>query len=199
MISYIKGKIIKIDEESVTIENNGIGYDIYLCENHIKRFIEGCEAFFWVYQTFSIYDGFKLYGFISKDELEVFKILLSIPNTGPKKAIEYLNKIVRSIDDFKLAIINQDQKMLKNLFGFTPKTSQKIIFSLKDKISAQVSKSFSQMDKYSNYETAINALVSLGYKLSQAKQAIDDIIYENKGKDISIEEIIKLSLKKLSS
>jgi len=200
MISYIKGRIISINSNSLIVENNGIGYEVYICEGHIGSFSIGDEKTFWIYSTFSMYDGFKLYGFVSKEELEIFKMLLSsIPNTGPKKAMEYLNKIIKSIDDFKMAVLNQDGKILKNLFGFTTKTAQKILFSLKDKIGEYSNDLPATSKDYSNYETVVSALVSLGYKASQAKDAIEMVMDENRAKTLSIEEMIKLSLKKLNS
>jgi len=199
MISYIKGKIKEINSDSIILENNNIGFEVYVCENYISKFSIGDEKSFWTYLSFNMYDGFKIYGFISKEEFEIFKMLLSsIPNTGPKKAMEYLNKITKSINDFKTAIANQDSNILKNLFGFSTKTSQKILFSLKDKISIYSTNLQNDSYDYSSYETVVNALVSLGYKANQAKEAFYNVIEENRGKELSIEEIIKLSLKKLN-
>jgi len=203
MISYIKGKVIQSDESSVIVENSGIGYEIYLCESLIATLQKGEIYEFFIYSSYTMYDGFRLYGFTDRKQLEIFKLLQgSIPNTGAKKALEYLNKILKSISDFKKAITTQDTKLLKNMFGFTPKTSEKIIMALKDKMDKFET---GKEEKYKAaayslyYDTALNALISLGYKASESKDAINSVIDENKDRSLTAEDIIKLSLKKIST
>lgn len=202
MISYIKGRVISINENVLTIETSGIGYDIVVCENSIYNFHIDSIVELFIYSSFNQYDGSKLYGFKTLEEKKLFELLInSIPDTGPKKALDYLNKILKSINDFKKAIAINDIKILKNIFGFTPKTAQKLIDSLKDKIK-DIDISDKQRYNYSiasNYDTVINALVGLGYKVSDSKNVLNDVILELGNKNIKIEELIKLCLKKLAS
>lgn len=202
MISYIKGRVIEISDDSLVVESGGVGYRIYSCESIIAAVKESEIVEFFIYSSFSMYDGFKLYGFKDKKHMEIFELLLnSIPNTGARKAIDYLNKILKSTSDFKKAVLNKDIKLLKNLFGFTTKTSEKIIMSLKDKMDKF---EVNEREKYqtsvfsSQYETVINALVSLGYKSSDSREALNSVIEENNGKNMTLEELIKFSLRKIS-
>ncbi|HPO95283.1 MAG TPA: Holliday junction ATP-dependent DNA helicase RuvA [Elusimicrobiales bacterium] len=203
MISYIKGKIIEISEDYIILETNGVGYKIKTCQSLISRLNRQAVCEFFIYPSFSMYEGFNLYGFLEKKHLEIFELLMnSIPNTGPKKAIEYLNKILKSPEDFKKAIQTKDTKTLKNLFGFTAKTSDKLILSLKDRIQRFET---SENQRYeseafgSSYETALNALISLGYKVSDSREALNSVLEEKGEKKLTIEDLIKLSLRKISS
>lgn len=204
MISYIKGRVIEVDNaaESIIVRVNDVGYELYVGQS-ILNSIKKDEIYeFFVYSSFSMYEGFKFYGFKDRKQLEIFKLFLnSIPNTGARKAMEYLNKILKSPSDFKKAIINRDIKLLKNLFGFTPKTSEKLIISLKDKeldFNENEKEDYTQYLSGNYYETVLNALINLGYKSSQANYVIKEVIQEIRGKKITIEDMIKLSLKKLS-
>jgi Holliday junction DNA helicase RuvA len=202
MIAYIKGKIIEIDSSKIIIETSGVGYEVFVCENDISKISANDEAELYISTSFSMYEGEKLYGFLSAEEKEIFELLENfIPNTGAKKAMEYLNKILKSVSDFKKAILNEDEKMLKNLFGFTPKTSQKLIVSLKDKIdklSVDGEEKYKSPAFSSFYETALNALIGLGYKSGESRSALVMVMEENTDKNLKLEDIIKLSLKKLS-
>ncbi|MBP7796088.1 MAG: Holliday junction branch migration protein RuvA [Elusimicrobiales bacterium] len=202
MIAYIKGKVIELGSSKIIIETSGIGYEVFLCENDISKISAGAQTELYISTSFSMYEGEKLYGFLSAEEKEIFELLENfIPNTGAKKAMEYLNKILKSVSDFKKAILNEDEKMLKNLFGFTPKTSKKLIVSLKDKIDGL---RISDKERYTSpvfssyYETALNALIGLGYKSGESRAALAMVMEENTDKNIKIEDVIKLSLKKLS-
>lgn len=199
MIGYIKGKIIEINKDFVILENSGIGYEISMTSNDISRLKEGDIVEIFLINSFSMYDGNKLYGFLAREDKELFKLIKdTIPNTGNLKALDYLNKIQKSVDEFKKAVVKGDEKMLKNIFGFTQKTARKIIDFLKDKIKCEVSNDLKTVSYSNLYETAYNALINLGYKSLDAKTVVSEVISENTQKNITLEEIIKLSLKKLS-
>lgn len=200
MIVYIRGKVLDIGKDHVIVENSGIGYEIIMTANDIARINKGDVLEFFLLNSFSMYEGGKLYGFLTKEDKELFELIRStIPNTGNYKAIEYLNKIQRSVNEFKKAVIKGDEKTLKNIFGFTPKTSKKIIDFLRDKIKEGIDNKDIRSMSYSNfYEMAYNALINLGYKSIEAKTAVSEVISENSDKNITLEDIIKFSLKKLS-
>lgn len=200
MIVYIRGKVLDIGKDHVIVENSGIGYEIIMTANDIARINKGDVLEFFLLNSFSMYEGGKLYGFLTKEDKELFELIRStIPNTGNYKAIEYLNKIQRSVNEFKKAVIKGDEKTLKNIFGFTPKTSKKIIDFLRDKIKDGIDNKDIRSMSYSNfYEMAYNALINLGYKSVEAKTAVSEVISENSDKNITLEDIIRFSLKKLS-
>ncbi|MCX7641438.1 MAG: hypothetical protein N2Z20_02245 [Elusimicrobiales bacterium] len=201
MMSYLKGKVIKINKSSIVVENFGVGYEIIMTENDITKLTIGLEIEIFIITSFSMYEGIKLYGFLNEEEKELFDILKnSIPNTGNTKAIEYLNKIQKSVSNFRKAVLKGDEKLLKEIFGFTSKTSKKIINFLRDKIKDELSEHDQIIfESYSkNYDTAINALVNLGYKMTDVKSTVSQVISENKDKNMTLEDIIKVSLKILS-
>lgn len=199
MISYLKGKVILANANVIIIENSGIGYEIIMTENDISKINLGSIIEVYILSSFSMYEGIKLYGFLSDEEKKLFELIKStIPNTGNAKAMDYLNRIQRSVSDFKKAVIRGDEKMLKTIFGFTTKTSKKIIDFLRDKISDEAGNDIISQSHYNNYEAALNALLNLGYKSGEAKSAISEVISENREKKITLEDMIKFSIRKLS-
>lgn len=202
MIAILRGKIIDVKEDYVIIDNFGIGYEVLMTENDLNSLKKGEEVELFIYTSYSMYEGIKLYGFRNQSNRRIFEIIKSeIPNTGNQKAMDYLNKIQKSVSQFYNAVEKKDEKMLKNIFGFTPKTAKKIIDFLHDKISLIGQDSgFKETSSLNGlvYENAVNALVNLGYRVSEAKAALGEVISENRDKNITLEDMIKYSLKKLS-
>ncbi len=200
MISYIKGRVIRIEKEYAVIENSGIGYQINMTERDCSLLVKNEEVEVFIHTSYSMYDGTRLYGFLNENDRKLFELIKSqLPNTGNSKAIDYLNKIQKSVSEFSVAVARGDEKTLKNMFGFTSKTAKKIIDFLRDKISEFGTGDNAFVPSYSqNYDLALNALVNLGYKVSEAKNALVEVISENSGKKMIVEEMIKQSLKKLS-
>lgn len=200
MIAYIRGRVLDISKDYIILENSGIGYEIIMTKNDISKIKTGDILEIFLLNSFSMYEGNKMYGFLSKEDKELFELIkITIPNTGNSKALDYLNKIQKSVNEFKKAVIKGDEKILKNIFGFTSKTSRKIIDFLRDRIKDDIDMKDLKTVSYSNfYDMAYNALINLGYKSVEAKTAVSEVISENSQKNITLEEIIKLSLKKLS-
>jgi Holliday junction DNA helicase RuvA len=197
MIYSIKGEIQEILEDSAIVENSGISYKIYMCSNSLLTLKKGSEVSLFISASFSMYEGQLLYGFLSREEKEIFELFKNnIPNTGSKKSLEYLNKVIKSPMDFKKAIYNKDVKALTSIFGFTNKTAQKIADLLKSKIEEIKPYEISDYNKNSQeYENALNALISLGYKSNSIKEVLKDIFSTQE--KMELQEIIKLALKKL--
>ncbi|PIS46976.1 MAG: hypothetical protein COT17_05870, partial [Elusimicrobia bacterium CG08_land_8_20_14_0_20_51_18] len=177
--------------------------EIRFCENSLNAFAVGEEREFYISQSFSMYEGAVFYGFLSSEHRDIFELFRkAVPNTGAKKALDYLNKTLKSPGDFKRAVLKNDVKQLTGIFGFTAKTAEKIIAALKDRIS-EIKTELSGDEGSPSYESgryadAMNALVSLGYKPAAARDTVSGIISELKGEDRSPEEIIKMALRKLS-
>lgn len=200
MIGYIKGKVKSIMDDSVIVDVNGIGYEIYLTRSQIEVLKKNEIVEFYTITSMSMYEGIRLYGFRNDEEKAIFELIKSeIPNIGNKKALEYLNKIQKSIVDFKKAVLKSDEKTLRHIFGFTSKTAKKIIDFLKEKIRLDDNEKGELSISYQLYEPALNALVNLGFKASDAKVAILEVIDENRDKKLPIEDIIKIALKKLKA
>lgn len=200
MISYLKGKVISIDDTTITLENSGIGYEITMTENDAGKLKVGETVEIYVINSFSMYEGMRLYGFLSNDDKKLFELIKkTIPNTGNSKTMEYLNKIQRSVSDFKKAVIKGDEKVLKQIFGFSPKASKNIISFLRDKIKDETEGESLSQSYLNYYDAAVNALVNLGYKTTEARNAVSEVLSENREKRITLEEVVKLSLRKLSA
>lgn len=201
MIDYFNGTLSSKTQNSVIIEVSGIGYNVNVTiatSEKLPR--EGQELKLYIVESTGMYGGLiSHYGFLSKDEREMFLLIKEeVPSTGAKKAMEYLDKISKSFADFRNAVVSRDISMLCSVFGFTKKTAEKITAALKDKITGIV---ITDVQKWigitgdTNMSEAIAGLVALGYKESQARVAVAKIVNDND--KLPVEEIIKASLKYL--
>ncbi|MDD3053482.1 MAG: Holliday junction branch migration protein RuvA [Endomicrobiia bacterium] len=201
MIDYFNGTLSSKTQNSVIIEVSGIGYNVNVTiatSEKLPR--EGQELKLYIVESTGMYGGLiSHYGFLSKDEREMFLLIKDeVPSTGAKKAMEYLDKISKSFADFRNAVVSRDISMLCSVFGFTKKTAEKITAALKDKITGIV---ITDVQKWigitgdTNMSEAIAGLVALGYKESQARVAVAKIVNDND--KLPVEEIIKASLKYL--
>lgn len=198
MISYIIGEIKHIGEDNFVIENNNIGYFINSSFNTIKTLEINNE--FKIFTKMNVReDDISLFGFSSKDELEVFELLTSVSTIGPKNAIAILSTL--NVDKIKLAIVNNDIDTLTKAKGIGKKTASRIILELVDKvkkmaINDDISISNPDIDNISSngeIEVAREALLNLGYQ----RNSIDKVLASLKDSDLSLEEIIKESLKQM--
>lgn len=194
MISYIIGDIRTIGEDFFVIENNNIGYKIKSSLSTLALVELNNE--YKIYTSLQVReDDMSLYGFYSKDELEMFQLLTSVSSIGPKNAIGILSTM--DVDEIKIAIVNSDIEALTKAKGIGKKTASRIILELMDKVSAlaiekpSISKVIPQ--KNEDIEVAKEALLNLGYQQND----IARVLKELKDMDLTLEEIIKESLKRL--
>lgn len=194
MISYIIGDIRAIGEDYFVIENNNIGYKIKSSLSTLALVELNNE--YKIYTSLQVReDDMSLYGFYSKDELEMFQLLTSVSSIGPKNAIGILSTM--DVDEIKIAIVNSDIEALTKAKGIGKKTASRIILELMDKVSAlsvekpSISKVIPQ--KNEDIEVAKEALLNLGYQQND----IARVLKELKDMDLTLEEIIKESLKRL--
>ena len=201
MIAYLKGQILEVKEESVIIVCGGVGYEVNLAKSSAQELESRRETALYIAESISPYDGTVLYGFLSKEDKELWALFKSaIPNTGAKKALEYLNKALRSVADFHNAIIKRDPKILTGIFGFTSKTAEKLINSLKDKMDAvtvQGSSKIKVLDEAPYMSGVLEALTALGYSAPESRRAIEQLYQEGINPNDPIEHIIKEALRVL--
>ncbi|MBQ7908161.1 MAG: Holliday junction branch migration protein RuvA [Elusimicrobiaceae bacterium] len=201
MIAYLKGQILEVREESAIIVCGGVGYEVNLAKGSAQELETGREAALYIAESISPYDGTVLYGFLSKEDKELWTLFKSaIPNTGAKKALEYLNKALRSVADFHNAIIKRDPKILTGIFGFTSKTAEKLINSLKDKMDAitvQGASKIKVLDEAPYMSGVLEALTALGYSAPESRRAIEQLYQEGINPNDPIEHIIKEALRVL--
>ncbi|OFI05256.1 holliday junction ATP-dependent DNA helicase RuvA [Clostridium acetireducens DSM 10703] len=193
MYEYIKGKYMGMNKEYIIIENNDIGYKIYASGNTITNMPKINESVILYLQQIVKQDSIELYGFLTKEERNMFNILLTINGVGTKAAMSLLS--ITNVNKLKYAILSGDENTITRAPGIGKKTAQRIILELKDKIKLDNSEIDTIEDE--SYDSskvweALEALVSLGYSKSEAEKALNKI-----DKNQSIEDIIKNSLKYL--
>ena len=135
MYEYIKGKYIGINKDYVIIENNGIGYKIFTSGATMAEMPKISEEVQLYLEQIVREDFIGLYGFKDREELEMFKLLISISGVGAKAALSLLS--ISRINNLKYAIIMEDDKHLCRAPGIGKKTAEKLIIELKDKLNLE--------------------------------------------------------------
>lgn len=195
MIAYIIGDVRSISEEDFVLENNQMGYLIKSSLSTLALLELNNE--YKIYTSLQVReDDMSLYGFYSKEELEMFLLLTSVSSIGPKNAIGILSSM--GVNDIKLAILNSDIDKLTIAKGIGKKTASRIILELMDKVKKMPIEDNTNPSKvitYTNedFDVAKEALVNLGY----AQNDINNVLLELKDMDLSLEELVKESLKRL--
>src|SRR4030043_1192537 len=169
MIGFIEGKIESSNDKYAIVEVNGVGYKIYISANIFKKLPKINEKVKLYTHLHVREDIMDLYGFLDRKELEFFELLISISGIGPKGATNILN--VASVETLKKAIANEESSILTKVSGIGKKTAEKIILELKNKVSGGELLG----DKAGADSEAIDALISLGYRLYEAREALRKI------------------------
>ena len=199
MISYIKGELTEVFEDTVVVETNGIGYNIRVPGSVLDRLPSvGSSVRIYTY-LYVKEDAMNLFGFLSRDDLSVFKLLLNVSGIGPKGALAILSTI--GPDDLRFAVLSEDVKTISSAPGIGAKTAKRLIIELKDKLKlaevfetalANKEKASSENDVLLARNEAVEALVALGYASAQAMKAVQQV--EN-AEEKDSEQILKEALK----
>ena len=199
MYEYIKGIYIGINKDYIIIENNGMGYKIFTSGATMAEMpIIGEEVLVYLEQIVRE-DFIGLYGFKEREELEMFKLLISISGVGAKAALSLLS--ISRINNLKYAIITEDDKHLCRAPGIGKKTAGRIILELKDKIKKDdISEGVTIQEGFediaptngNSVAEALGALLALGYSEKEAEMALKKV-----DKHESVENIIKECLRVL--
>lgn len=195
MISYIKGDVKAISEDGFIIENNNMGFFINSTLTSLSNIQINNE--YKIYTSMQVReDDISLYGFYSKDELEMFLLLISVSTIGPKIALGMLSSI--SADEIKIAIVNNDIDTLTKAKGIGKKTASRIILELVDKVKKMAIPDVDKIDKVKpvdndNLKVAKEALKNLGYMENDIARVLNEL----RDDDLSLEALIKESLKRL--
>ena len=196
MYSYIIGVITEVHENYIVLENNKIGYKIFITD----FFRDNVSAFdeYKVYTEFvEREDASILYGFSSQKERELFNLLTDVTSIGPKYAMNILSTM--TVDECKTAIITDDIKLLTQAPGVGKKTASRIILELKEKIEKDFVPSekpvYKEVKRSNDSEFAREALLQLGY----FKNDVDAFIENTDISGLSIEDIMKKAMKSLDS
>ena len=198
MYAYIKGTIEYIDVDSFIIDNNGIGYRILSSTNVTSRL--KLHESLTVYTYLNVReDDMTLFGFLSNEEVNVFKLLISVSGIGPKVALSIMSQL--TLDELRMAVISEDYKAISKANGVGAKTAQRAVIELKDKFKLE--DIFAENDMSDDLSDAANddiitetamALTSLGYSNVEALRAIKKIEGPDK---MSSSELLSAALKKM--
>lgn len=199
MISFIRGVSADMTESAVILEAGSIGYEIFMTGSDLSQMHVGEEV--KVHTYFHVReDAMQLYGFLAKDNLQMFKLLLGVNGVGPKAAMGILSGI--TADELRFAVLSDDVKTISKAPGIGRKTAQKLILELKDKLDLEEAfemklaheqgSAVSAGEASDSRQEAVEALVALGYSSTDALRAVRQV--QDVASD-DVEGILKAALK----
>lgn len=202
MIAYIKGTLADVREDSIVVETGNIGLNIHVSGNVLGLLPGvGSEVKIHTY-THVREDAFLLYGFLTKDDLDIFKKCITVSGIGPKGALAILS--VMDADSLRFAILSGDAKAIAKAPGVGARTAERLILELKDKVKLEdtfVGQAASATEGIIGDDTAnarkkeaVEALVALGYSSTEALKAVNQI---KNADDLDSEAILKAALKNI--
>lgn len=194
MIGFIKGTIEDIEEDRAVVDCNGIGYNIFMSLSVLANISIGATVKIYTYLAVRE-DAMNLFGFLGKQDLDIFKKLITVSGIGPKGGLSIMS--VMTADEVRMAIITGDHKAISKAPGVGAKTAMKVIVELKDKVNLEdvsfVSGAAAPVESNLQKE-AVMALVALGYSEHESALAVkkvDGALYED------VETLIKEALRKM--
>lgn len=202
MYSYIKGTLEEIEEDKIIVENQDIGYNIFV-PGRVMDNLPQIGSVVKIYTYLHVKeDCFWLFGFLNKDEITLFKMMLNVSGIGPKGALGILT--VLSPEELCAAVVSENAKAIAKAPGVGNKTAQKLIIELKDKVHLEDLLDQEEGTLYtqngndmlsSRKNEAVEALTSLGYSVKEARQAVSMIEITDQ---MDTEAILKASLKNMA-
>lgn len=198
MFAFVKGEVADLMEGIVIVENNGIGYEILVPSDVVSEVTIGMDVKLHTYFHVKE-DAMTLFGFLSREDLNIFKKLITVNSVGPKSALSIMSTLTTS--DLITAIISGDSKAISKAPGVGSKSAQKIILELKDKFDTEdilgTAARFSDGSNQSSagnsaINDAIETLVTLGYGKSQALKAVSSVEIKD---SYEAGDIVSLALK----
>ncbi len=206
MLSYIKGELSEVNEEGILIEANGLGYEVRMplsSLDDLPKIGSHIKVYTYLYVR---EDAIGLYGFLTRDDLKVFKLLITVSGIGPKGALGILSAVTP--DDLRFAVLSDDVKTIAKAPGIGNKTAGKLIIELKDKLKLEDVFEQKLMNEITGQaqvkaagtfaaevrKEAVEALVVLGYSITDASKVVRKIQITD---GMSAEDVLKLSIKSL--
>ena len=201
MISYIRGELITIEEDKVILDVNGVGFGIYMPLQSMNDLPPiGEEVRLHTYMNVRE-DAIQLYGFLTRDDLKVFKLVIGVSGIGPKGGLSILSQM--SPDDLRFAVMANDAKTIAKAPGIGKKTAEKLIIELKDKLDIEdvLNRDVEDVSVVSSVSAsnevqaeAIQALVALGYGSTEATRAVKKVSINE---DTTVDDLLKVALKNM--
>jgi Holliday junction DNA helicase RuvA len=199
MIAYIDGKLAYKDHAQAILDVNGVGYEVRISLTTFSKLpAEGEKAKLYTFQHIKE-DAHTLYGFLDPNERALFLHLISVSGIGPGTGIVMVSSM--SVGEIRQAIINEDVRSIQSIKGVGPKTAQRVILDLRDRLRKDELLAKAGVDTVplarahnTNRSEALSALVTLGFARAAAEKNLDQI-QQRHGNDLSVEDLIKFALK----
>ena len=175
MISFLEGKIEHINDKNVIVNAGGIGYNVHVMPKIALalKHVQADPVKLFIHSQLNMREGvFDLYGFKSKEDLEMFHLILSVNGIGPKGAMNIMSTVEPR--HLKAAVVNDDAAYLKKVSGLGPKTAQRLILELKNKVDYIDMGDMAGVNLSEEHQ-AVEALMALGYSQSVAQETLKDI------------------------
>lgn len=196
MIEYLRGELTELAPTQCVLECGGVGYDVnitLLDYETLNKDGLGSRQKLYIQETIRE-DTHDLYGFLSKEEREAYRLLIGVSGVGPNTARLILSSL--TVEQLQGAISSGNEMPLKSVKGIGGKTAQRIIVDLKDKIKGSVAAlNLSTPVSGASYDDAASALVMLGFTMQQSQKVLTKLY--SKDPTLSAEQAIKLALKML--
>ena len=201
MVSYIRGELVALEEDKVILDVNGVGFGIFMPAQAMNMLPPvGGEVRLHTYMNVRE-DAIQLFGFLTKDDLKVFKLIITVSGIGPKGGLAILSQL--SPDDLRFAVMAGDVKAIAATPGIGKKTAEKLIVELKDKLSIEdvLNKDpdgdHTAVLSHGTNEIqteAVQALVALGYGHTEAMKAVKQVQVDE---NVTVEAVLKEALKNM--
>ena len=204
MIAFLKGEVADMTEGSIILDVNGVGYEV-LVPGQLLSMLEGIGQSLKLYTHMQVReDTVTLFGFLTRDDLQMFRMLISVNGVGPRAGLSILSAL--GADDLRFAVLADDAKRISKTPGIGAKTAQKIILELKDKLdleeafekklaAAENAPEISAAAGDDIIQDAVQALVALGYGRTEALKAVRSV---KPAENMNTEDILKEALKRMT-
>ena len=198
MIAFIKGTVDSLSEGKMILESHGIGYELNIPASMFDAGIrEGEELKIYTHMSVRE-DGISLFGFLSREDLEIYRMLIGVSGIGPKAALAVLSTL--TADNLRFAVLSEDVQAIAKTPGIGKKTAQKLILELKDKLSMPDLDHYAALEDTSAVsaatggiqQDAVSALVALGYGNTEALKAVRRVELTE---GMNVEDVLKQALK----
>lgn len=200
MFSYIRGELISVEEDKVIVDVQGVGYGIYMPGQAMSQ-LPPCGNEVKIHTYLNVReDAMQLFGFLTKDDLKVFKLVIGVSGIGPKGGLSILSKLTPN--DLRFAVMAGDVKAISAAPGIGKKTAEKLIIELKDKLkledvlepkTEEVSMTATSGDSQVQSD-AVQALVALGYGSTESMKAVRQVVNDG---TLTVEDVLKQALKNM--
>lgn len=201
MITSLEGRLTSALPTQAVVDVNGVGYEVFIPLSSYDKLPLPGQPVRILTHLHVREDAHILYGFMSAPERDLFRLLVNnVSGIGPKLALAVLSGM--SVGNFKSAVVNADVAALSKISGLGKKTAERIVLELKDKVGVTAaweaaSAAHAPTPEAERANEAVLALIALGYKQVEAHRVIHDL--QEKARDKSAEELVKLALQRMAS